>query len=229
MAVETSIEIPRPSDSLLAVAEKIRETGLFKASIIYAPKCQLEEADLLQPPDPWVYEQIRIGRITADSGWLPGQWVILDVTQRPDYDNGQQMYPDASVFREMLASLRDQQKIIIPDEYKCIPKDSRFAISPDEIDGSSSYVTKAIANILDLKPTEIVSSLSYLSFIYFGNREHPEFGQVNTSEWFRDSFGRDHRLFGGNSGLKGLSTVSFWPPDMRHDAIGFRLQIVSDF
>lgn len=222
-------EIPAPPDRLFEVAERIREERLFRAEPFYLPKrslaAGLQIPGLKVPLDPWLNEQIREGKIAQDADMLSGQWVIFDVSGRPNYDNGRQMYSDSNGLGEILADLRDQGKIEVPDYYRRVPKNSRFAVSADEIDGSGRFVADRVVAVLGLQADEIVTTPPYVVINYIGNLAHPEFGQANTSEWFADKFGRGDRLYGGLSGYGGLSRVYYWPSDYHYGLMGFRLQV----
>ncbi len=223
-------EVTVPSDRLFEVAEKIKKEKLFKAEPFYLPRCPLsadsQYPGLKVPPSSWFFGQIRKGRrIAEDADLLPGQWVILDVSERPNYRDGKQKYADSNGLGEILADLRDQGKIEVPDYYSKVPRNSRFAVSADEIDGKSGFVAKEVASVLSLRPEEQVTTPPYVVFNYIGNLAHPEFGQVNTLEWFADKFGRDYRLDGGHSGGGGLAGVGVWQSYFRDGVIGFRLQV----
>lgn len=221
-------EVPKPGDWLFVVAEKIASEKFLNVAPFYIPRRQLVEGvafpGLKWPLDRWLYKQIKAGNVAADADWLPGEWVLFDVTERPGYDNGKQMYHDTLRFKEMLATLREQGGILVPNDYRYVPNDSRFAISADEIDGRSGVVARAVASILGLE-TGQVTTPPYATLNYVGNLAHPELGKVNTSEWLRNSFGYDDRLYGGDSDDGGLSDVHYWRSVDRYDFIGFRLQI----
>lgn len=222
-------EMPAPSDRLFEVAEKIRKENFFTAEPFYLPRRPLnansQYLGLKVPPSDWFLRQIRNRHIAEGANVLPGQWVILDVSKRPNYKGGKQMYPDSKGLGEILADLRDQGKIQVPDYCKQVPRNSRFAVSADEIDGESGFVAKAVASVLSLQSDEQVTTPPYAVFNYIGNLAHPEFGRVNTLEWFADNFGRGDRLGGGNSDDGGLSYVDSWPSDVRNGDFGFRLQV----
>lgn len=228
------MDIPKPEDWLfqaIAINEREELFPMDNLKPFYLPIRQLAEGvsfpGLKSPLDPWLYDQIRAKTVANDADWLPGNWVLLDVTRRPNYDNGRQMYPDTPRFREVLASLRGLGRIEVPDKYRHVPMDSRFAISADEIDDRSGVVAKTVADTLGLEAGQVTTPLCS-TFNYIGNLAHPELGLVNTVEWFRNNFGRGgHRLYGGNFGSGGLSNVNLWPSDDRDDGLGFRLQVSS--
>lgn len=222
-------EVPTPPDRLLEVAEEIRKQNLFEAEPYYLPgrplRSGLRIPGLKIPLNEWFFSQVREGRIAEDADMLSGQWVMLDVSRRPNYDNGKQMYSDDAGIGEILADLRGQGKIEVPDYGRKIPRNSRFAISADEIDGKSGVVAKAVASILSLQSGEQATTPPYAAFNYIGNMAHPEFGQANTSEWFADRFVHGCRLYGGGSGNGGLASVGGCPSEYRFGSVGFRLQV----
>lgn len=177
-----------------------------------------------------LYGWIREKSVDADADTLPGQWIIWDATKRPRYNEGRQMYPDTKRFKQLLASLREiEDGIEVPRAYAYVPKESRFAISHDEIDGNRNLVAGKIAKILALQEGEVISTPTSAVFNYIGNLAHPELGKVDTSEWFRNSFGHGGRLVGGHSLFGGLSDVDRWRSDDRAGGIGFRLQVSFPF
>ncbi|MBI2017982.1 hypothetical protein HYS92_02940 [Candidatus Daviesbacteria bacterium] len=220
-------EVPQPGVWLFEAEDRIKRDQLFKVAPFYLPQRQLVEGvtypGLKWPLNPWIYEQIRNGNLDEDADQLPGAWVLLDVTPKPNYDNGRQMYHDTKRFKEMLAGLREQNLIEVSSEYRHISEDSRFAISADKIDGRGAVVARAVAEILGIQ-SEQVTTLPYATFNYVGNRDHPEWGQANTAEWLRNTFEHGRRPHGGHS-LGGLSDVLYWLSDYRFDIIGFRLQV----
>lgn len=222
-------EVPTPPDRLFRVLEKIKEERLFKAEPFYLPHRRLSEGSqypgLTVSPSPWFYRQIREGRIAEGADLLPGQWIILDVSRRPNYHDGKQMDPDSSGLGDILADLRDQGKIQVSGYYRHVPRNSRFAVSADEIDGESGFVAKAVASVLSLQLEEQVATPLYVVFNYIGNLAHSEFGQVNTWERFADSFGHGRRLLGGHSDYGGLASADRWQSGYHDDDVGFRLQI----
>lgn len=223
-------EVPAPPDRLFVVCDKIRKEKLWTPEIHYIPDRRLSEGSsfpgLEHPFGSALYRWMRDGLIDADGDLLPGQWIIWDPTRRPDYNNGKQMYPDTPRFREILAGLRDgEDGIEVPSDYKHVPKDSRFAISADEIDGSRNLVGGEIAKIMALQEGEVISTPPNAVFVYIGNLRHQELGRVTTSEWFRNNFGHGGRLDGGGSRLGGLSDVDDWPSGFRNRSVGFRLQV----
>lgn len=229
------VSTPLPSDRLFEVAEEIKQRRLFKAEPFYLPRRSLRVPSTIPglkvPPPGSFYRKIREGILARKTVMLPGQWMLLDVSRRPDYNSGHQMYSDSEGLEEVLADLRNQGKIKVPD-YRRVPRNSHFVVSADEIDGGNEgYVSKAVASILRLRPGEQVTTPRYVVFNYIGNLAHPEFGQTSTREWFADEFIREGqylRLCGGHVN-GGLADVVERSPDGHHDNIGFRLQVSFPF
>lgn len=155
--------------------------------------------------------------------------ILFDLTERPNYDSGKQMYPDTPRFKEMLFDLREKGYIEGADSNNRVPKDSRFDISPDDIDGKRAFVAKAVSSILSLYRTKQVTIPLYSVFNYIGNLCCEHFGQADTFEWFRDIYKNMYRLAGGRSTGGGLSYIDhcdMWA-GAGQEHIGFRLQISS--
>ncbi len=225
------LKVSFPPDRLFEVADKIRKEKLFKAEPFYLPKLHfsvgLQYQGLKAPLAPWFFEQIREGNIVKGSDWLPGRWVIFDISKVSDYKRyyGRQMYRDSVGLEAILAGLRDQGKIKVPDDCKDISRNSRFLISADEIDGEENgSVSKTVASILSLRSDELVRTPSYIAFSYITNLAHPEFCQTNTWEWFADKYKQDNRLYGVGFG-PGLVAIDARPSNDRNRALGFRLQV----
>lgn len=224
------VTVPTPPDRLFVVCNKIQAENLWTPEPLYVPHEKLSEGrsvpGLTHPLGAALYKWMRQNYVDADVDLLPGQWIIWDPIRRPDDSNGYQMYPDTGRFKELLVDLRGRADgIEVSDYSRRTPEGSRFGISADEIDGSRNLVAGEIARILDLQEGEVISTPSYASFNYVGNLCHPELGEVTTSEWLRDRFGRGDRLDGGDSDFGGLSGVYSWQSDDRSGLIGFRLQI----
>ena len=222
-------DIQTPPDQLFETAEKARVEKLFKTSKpFYLPRrtftegvnCPGQKVALSSN----IYYYMREKWVNADTNSLPGMWILLDTTKRPGYKDGRQMYPDTKRFKDVLAGLRDDKKIKIPDYLRHVPKDSRFGVSPGEIDGTNGFVSEEIAKIL-IVGKEQVNTPTATTFNYIGNLAHPEFGRVNTSEWFSNNFGRGDRLVGGSSDGGGLGFVSRWCSGFHGGGLGFRLQV----
>lgn len=225
------IEVTSPPNLLFEVLERNRQEKLFKPDRLVPyllPRRSFPEGISFPGQrvamGPNLYRYIKEGWVDKSASSLLDQWVILDVARRPRNKGGKQMYPDTKQFKEILAELRNQGQIKVPSEYRHVPKDSRFAISPDELDGSKAVVAQTVAKILRLETTNVTLP-PYAVFYYVGNLAHPEFGQVDTSEWFADRLEHGLRLLGGDSCYGGLSDVDRWLSAARDDDIGFRLQI----
>lgn len=227
-------EVPAPTDRLFEVAETNRQQKLFNnPKILYVPRRSFPEGTTFPgqrvPMSSNLYRYMKEELIDADANSIPGQWMIFDTTMAEDYNGGKQMYSDTPRFRDLLADLRDQNReahIEIPDYCKDVPKDSRFAISADEIDGSRKLVTMEVANILKLQPGEEVSTPPYSVFYYVGNLDSSlRLGDFTIFEWFKNRFEGGLRLVGGDSDFGGLSSVDSWQSGLHDDCIGFRLQV----
>lgn len=156
-------EVPAPSDRVLAVCEEIRQKQLWALELFFVPQLKLPEGvsfpGLKHPLSSVLYGWMREHYVDDDADMLPGQWIIWDTTRRPNNRDGKQMYPDTRRFKELLADLRERANgIEVPNYLSHVPKDSRFGISPDEIDGSKNLVAGEVAKILGLQEGEVSST-----------------------------------------------------------------------
>ncbi len=214
------IEIPRPPQDLLEKQALLLEKGVTVYEAHFLPSISIDDDARIVKPNPWFYQNIKEKRISEDALKLPGMWVLIDGSPKPNYNRGLQMYAN-DPHAPTLARLREEGKIAIPDHTKQVPKTSRFGVSFDEID---SHVAPEEAKRLfetDRRvrvPTEAES-------VFIGSLYHPELGETNTWEWRYDKVEDGRRLLGGRSGNGGLAYVDdSWPG--HHDvSIGFRLLV----
>lgn len=169
-------------------------------------------------PESWYWEQIKNGNVSQDAPKLPGVWVLVDKTIRPNYKDGKQLHKN-DPFGPLLAKLRAEGKI---QTIKDIPETSRFAISPDEL---AQVVLPEIAKLLGLDKSQVRLPRE-IEFNVIGNFKHPEWGEVNTGEWLNDRSGGGIRLIGGDSDDGGLSHVDRDWSDNHIDGVAFRPLVV---
>lgn len=161
------------------------------------------------------------GRISEDATKLEDVLIAIDSTQKPDYNNGRQLYQN-DPFAPLLERLRKERKIQVPRGLIHIPKTSRFGISPDEL---TEHALPAISEMLEVDSNQ-VRLPKEIEVNVIGNRSHPEWGQTNTMEWVQDKFEDGRRLIGGGSGSGGLAcVVCDWHVN-RLDFFGFRPLVV---
>lgn len=231
-------EVPQPPETLFQDAENFDRLGIRKLEVYYQPSYRFDaEAELSTEnrneipvwqkvrgvkPEAYFWQLLKEGGLTSKSAVLPEGWVLGDARQKPAYENGQQRYENDAFMENMMRELRAKSAGnggIERNQY--VPDNSRFGASPDEIE---SVIIPHFARTTQTQG--IVECPSALEFNIRGNMEHPEWGQTNTLEWFRDKvFGGRRRLDGGSSGYGGLSFVSGWRSDVRHTHVGFRFQV----
>ncbi len=218
------IEIPHPPQDLLDVQTRLAEKGISVFESHFLPDVTLEEDSKFPGwqvrPEAWFFRSIKEGKIPQDAKKLPGMWVLIDGSPKPNYDEGKQQYTN-DPFAPILAQLREEGEIKVPNHVKHVPRTSRFGVSLDEVE---SHVVPAAAEILGVDK-ERIRVPKEIEFNVIGNLHHQEWGQTNTWEWLYDIFGGGGRLIGGDSGLGGLAGVrDGWPGD-HGDGIGFRLLV----
>ena len=219
------IKVPAPPQELLDTLSNAQEQGVTVFEAHYLPAIEFKQ-NLRYPgwkvkPGAWYWEQIKTGRVAKDAANLDGAWVLVDGSQKPDYDNGRQLYEN-DPFGKILAKLRNEGNIEVPSSYKHVPETSRFAVTPDE---RESHFYVALAQVLKVDANQVRVPRE-IEFNVLGNIHHPDWGQTNTWEWAHDRFGDDGRLDGGSSNSGGLTDVDYDWHDYRCDGIGFRPLVV---
>lgn len=212
--------LPQEVSDALQRAEKAG-IGVFEAyrlsGITLTRDSQVKGWD--KKPDDWYWDQIKNGKLSPDAAKLPDAWVLIDKTQKKDYNKyGKQMYKN-DPFGPILQKLRNIKKI---QSIKGTPDTSRFGISHYEL---TLVVLPEIAKLLGVDKSA-VKLPKEIEFNVIGNFKHPEWGKINTWEWFDDKFGVDRRLRGGFSGYGGLASVNYDWSDRHRDLIGFRPFVV---
>ncbi|GEM_PF-5470881 len=217
-------DIPTPPEELFTVWERGNKEGVRGMEPFFYPNVTLTKRSRFPgkgiKPEDWFWEQMEKGTIDQDAGKLPGMWVLLDSTQKPNYDDGRQMYEEDALF-PVLKRGREEGRIQITDWTKHVPVGSRFGVSADEV---NTFALPEVATLLGVK-REQVSMPREIEFNVAGNARHPEWGQTNTWEWMADRFGVGGRLVGGVSGHGGLADVRHIASDYRNRFIGFRFQV----
>ncbi len=182
---------------------------------------------LVTPLGPWLYDQIRNGYVAESSLQIDESWALFDGSERPDYDNGKQMFKDDPL-APLLEAGRRLGQIAVPSHVSGVPIGSRFGVSMDEQDG---FVFPKLAERLRLVDavaagTAEVRRPTVAEFNYAGNLRYAHLGEANTWEGFNDKFGDGRRLIGGYSDDGGLSSVHYCPTGLHHDGVAFRPLVV---
>ncbi len=214
------VEVPSLPDEVTPERyEKWKEMGF---ELHYLPAEEMKkERDLpgwKKKPGDWFYGKLKDKEVDTDSATLPAAWVLADTREKPQYQDGKQIYKD-DVLAETLEDLR-KKKVLTDFEVK----GSRFRISWDEL--HKPEVKKAIAEALDV-PEESLRLPRAIEWNYLGNAYHPQWGETDAWEWFEDSLEKGAgRLDGGYSRGGGLSGVSWGAPSGRSGGLGFRPLVV---
>lgn len=170
-------------------------------------------------PGSLFWDNIANGRISLGAAKLERVFIGIDITQRPNYDNGRQFYQN-DPFADLLEQLRRQGKIKCPKALKHIPDTSRFGIMRDAL---TAYVLPEIANMLGEDQVRLPKAIE---FNVIGNLFRPEWGDTNTSEFMQDKFGDRDCLVSGRSDHGGLALVDYRGSDVPSDRIAFRPVVV---
>lgn len=225
-------DIPEPPDDLFHDLEKLRQVRKFEISyqppILFDPEAELDSkrAPALPiwrkgvgvKPEPYFWQLIKEGTLSPASAVLPEGWVLRDGRAKPQYQDGKQYYEDDAFLQASIHELRASGEI---SKYGYVPNDSRFGISPIEIE---QVIIPHFATLTGVKG--LVEYPTELEFNTAGNRMHPEWGKTDTLEWLADkAFEGRSRLVGGVSGNGGLAYVGGWQSVYRDGGVGFRLQV----
>ncbi len=176
-------------------------------------------------PEVWFWDERGRGEITPDVLIAGDYWGLIDISHRPNYRHGRQMFADDNGLGSILKGLREDESIIVPHHLRnVVPDTSRFGISPNEQDKS---VLPLLATRLRLT-SEVIAGLIEVTrpteeeFNFAGNLRYPYFGEVNSWEWFQNLVGGFRRVFGGHVDLGGLAYVDYRWPDSHADYAAFR-------
>lgn len=226
-------EMPPPSDSLFEVMEIIRTENLFRGKPFFIPSGPMS-LDGHFGVDPDLLETDRATLIPEHFKALQrvGGWVIFDITPRPAYDSGRQMYDDTPRFKEILGALRSSPTGEF-SENKDVPNGSRFDQNQHSIDGLTlpglirhwnGDLASVMAGILGV-PIESVTTPPYANFYYVATA-HPELTESTTREWFSNPTSESGvERFCGGALKDGNLTCERGNGNSRDDFTGFRLQI----
>ena len=215
-------DIPTPPDDLFETLERGHREGFLGFKPYYYKETTFTNAaEFLGPGGDWILSNIQNGNIDKEAAHLRGMWVLTDSTPKPkDYNGGRQMYPSDRL-GAVLKELRDEGKIEVPYWHKSIPVDSRFAVSPDEID---NLVVPEVAIILGADESQITVpkkiERDVLNYLY-----QLDLDDGNTLEWLAERFGSEHRLMSGYVDFLHLADINYYLSNHQDNMVGFRLQI----
>ncbi len=220
------IIVSPPPQELTDAMLKAREIGWTQAEAHFLPNIKFEKNSnfpgwIIKPSD-WFWERIKEKELEEETTSLNGVWVIVDGSQKPEYQTGSKMYEN-DPFLNLLKGLRESGKIKTEVPWlKDISWNSRFAISYDEIQDS---VNPTIANLLGVESKQVrlprAIESNFLSNLY-----HPEFGETYSWEWCQDKFADGLPLLWGRSNNGGLGTFDGTATIRHGKHIGFRPKIV---
>ena len=164
-----------------------------------------------------LFQYIEERKVDAEALELPGQWILIDEHEKPDYDNGNQMYENDPL-AEGVKELRERK---ILSDYKILG--SRFFISSEDL--RKDEVRQVFASVLKVNPEKIRLPRA-IEFNFLGNAHYSEWGDTNTWESFADRYADRSRLHGGNKDRGGLSDINHLSSsDDSRPPGGFRLLV----
>ncbi len=186
------IPVPQPPAELFKTQDALKEKGVAGFEAHYLPGEQLSQKDKLPgwkvKPEEWFWRQIKDGTVAKDAATLRAGWYLVEGRNKPDYQDGQQMYEN-DPFAPLMQDLRGSGRI---QKYQYVPDNSRFGPSAGEIE---QVILPEFARI-NLPASALMRTPREIEFNVLGNMYHPEWGQTNTWEVMNDQFGRGGRLGG---------------------------------
>lgn len=219
-------ETSSPPDALLELQERLSQEGFSFEPIHYPRKRLTRDSSFWRgkvAPEDGYWKMIKEGRVAKGAANLSGIWALIESVQKPNYNDGRQIYYDGNdPLGEVLTAWRKDGRIEVPFWTRDIPSNSRFAVSADEID---ALVIPEFARRIDINAGQTGLPRA-IEFNVAGNLNHPEWGQTNTAEWFADKFDSSDRLVGGYSDDGGLAYVDASESGHHNGYLGFRLQVV---
>lgn len=198
------VDVPPVPQELLEAQQRAQEKGITTLEAHYLPAMKLgvrggkggkipvkpiDAPGWATKPNDWFWEQATEGKVDDSAISLDGNWVLIDKTPKPQYDNGRQSY-ESDTLAPLMARLRDEEKI----EGSPTPT-SRFSTSWNELDQKA---LPELAHELGVRDDQVRLPKA-IEFNVLGNMHHKEWGETTTWEWFEDKFGSDRRLVGGGA------------------------------
>lgn len=209
-------EIPgKIYDEFAIRIRNLEKQGFLGFDVVILPDMELtpvaEIPNWKTRPESQFWKKLMAKTIPEDAASLRRGIYLVDGRDKPNYENGNQMYKD-DYLAPLMQKLRGDGKV----ENYPVPLGSRFCVSPVEIE---KVIIPEIAQLIGTK------GLRYKRFIEFniiGNMMHPEWGKTNTWEWCTDEYLASHHLICGNSDNGGLGEVKIdFSIDAQPDDIGF--------
>ncbi|HEU0050428.1 MAG TPA: hypothetical protein VFQ60_00025 [Patescibacteria group bacterium] len=164
------------------------------------------------------FDEVEVGNLDPSVLDLPGSWILIDAHDKPNYDQGDQMYEN-----DPLAPVLEKfRKEGVLTDFRI--KGSRFCLSPQELENPRVLEVFVKTLNLDMVSGFAIGIPRMIEFNILGNIYYPQWGKGTTSEWFSDK-DRDgfRRLRGGGSDFGGLSLVVWSDQNVLSVSYGFRL------
>lgn len=220
------INVSPPPPELLNTMKRAKEISWTQAEGHFIPNIVMEQSSNFPSwkvkPGEWFWGRIVENGLPKDVAILEGNWVIIDGSQKPEYQEGAQMFendPFVSTLKELRESGQIQLK---PWTERIVNSGSRYGISYDEIQKS---VNPAIAILLGVVQTQVRLPRA-LEYNLLGNMYHPEWGNTFTWDWLQEIYADNMPLLVGRSKNGGLASYDCTTSQRHGDHIGFRPLIV---
>ncbi len=186
-------------------------------------------------PDHNFWQMVEEGQIGNESVQFGGYWAVYDVTTKPDvplFGRGRQMYKADLLgndpFGRLLAALRGSKTGLIAFSpfFDNMPKKSRFALSPDEID---KIVLPEILQRLGVDKSlwtiRLPKTIEYSLLTSRFQKKIPTL-VPECAEWFADRDTSGKFLAGGNEYNRGIMGVYTGASNTHDELVGFRPIII---
>lgn len=219
------IGVPPPAE-LLQTMQRAEEIGWIQAEGHYIPNITMQQNSNFPgwkiKPEEWFWGRFEEKGLKEGVKTLEGNWIIIDGSQKPEYQDGAQMYAN-DPFTSILSSLRESGKIEKPEwTWRVASSGSRFGISYDEI---QTRVNPTIAALLGVTPAQVRLPRA-MEYNLLGNLYHPEWGETSTWEFLQEIYEDAGPLLVAKKKNGGLAAYDCTSNMHHEDNLGFRPLVI---
>ena len=219
------IKVEQPPKVLTEILNRAKEIGWTKVSPLYIPPMGAREFLALgmgpKVIDPQFWQYILNGDISDDSATTGPYWAVIDTSESDGYmqeKKGTQIY-NQDAFSNTLKALRDNGRIQVPNNMLHVPRNSRFGLSPNEINSEflpefakSIEVDEALVGIPTALESALITNCLAIS------------SGPKLAEWTSDEVTLNRSMYSGTS-KDGNNSIDLAHKDARFDTIAFRALI----